>query len=342
MRCTGPNGVAGVDAMLDFTHPWLLALLPLAVLPLLRRPADALPFSHVRWLPDDRAGRVVKLLWHACAMGAIAALVIGLAGPGSPNLQRRVTGTGGEILILMDRSASMDAELGRGIAHPLNTEGAESKKQVAAGALATFVARRPNDSFAFMLFGLQPMLAVPFTRDHAIVDAAMQATQIGRGMPDTRLDAGLVAAAQLFSRRARVGGRAIVLVSDGGARLDSAVRERIRDALAQDNVAMYFVYLRSGVYSPDLSDAAAQLDSSAEADLHRFFQGLSTPYHLFQAKDAAQMAQAMDEIDRRENQRSVMIERLPRQDRSTACFIAALVCCIALIGLGSVQKRSWA
>jgi len=328
--------------MLDFTNPWMLALLPLAALPLLRRPADSLPFSYVAWLPYDRVGRVVGMLWQVLAIGAIAAVVVGLAGPGSPNLQRRVSGTGGEILILMDRSASMDAELGRGLAKPLDATGSESKKQVAARALATFVAQRPNDSFAFMLFGLQPMLAVPFTRDHAIVDAAMQATQIGRGMPDTRLDAGLEAAVQLFDRRARVGGRAIVLVSDGGARLDSAVRERIRDALAQDGVAMYFVYLRSGVYSPDLSDAAARLDNSAEADLHRFFQSLPTPYHLFQAKDAAQMAQAMNEIGRRENRQSVIVERLPRQDRSRACFAVALVCCTALLGLGSVQKRSWA
>jgi len=326
--------------MLDFANPWMLVLLPLAALPLLRRRADSLPFSYVAWLPHDRIGRFVSMLWRALAVCAIAAVVIGLAGPGSANLQRRVAGTGSEILILMDRSASMDAELGRGLAK-LSVEG-ESKKQVASRALATFVARRPSDSFAFMLFGLQPMLAVPFTRDHAIVDAAMQATMVGRGMPDTRLDAGLSYAVRLFDGRPRTGGRALVLVSDGGARLDAAARERIAAALAQDGVALYFVYLRSGVYSPDLSDAAAALDQSAEAELHRFFQSLRTPYHLFQAKDAEQMAAAMDEIGRRENQRSIWVERLPRQDRSTWCFAAALICCAALIGIGSVQKRSWA
>ncbi|CAB3765155.1 hypothetical protein LMG29542_05062 [Paraburkholderia humisilvae] len=329
--------------MLDFANSWVLALLPLAALPLSRRRIDSLPFPCVAWLPRDPIGRFVSVLWRVAAMLAIAAIVVGLAGPGRSNLQRQVMGAGGEILILMDRSASMDAELGRGLARlPNGIAGGESKKQVASRALATFVARRPNDSFAFVLFGLQPMLAVPFTRDHAIVDAAMEATSVGRGMPDTRLDAGLSYAVRLFDGRPHTGGRAIVLVSDGGARLDAMARERISAALAQDSVALYFVYLRSGVYSPDLTDIAPQFNHSAEAELHRFFQSLRTPYHLYQANDAEHMAAAMSEIGRRENQQSVLIERLPRQDRSTVCFVAALVCCAALICISSVQKRSWA
>ena len=120
-------------------------------------------------------------LRKSLAMLAIASIVVGLSGPGNSNLERRVTGTGGEIMILMDRSASMDAELGRGLAKFSNTPSTgESKRQVASRALATFVAHRPNDSIAFVLFGLQPMLAVPFTRDHDIVDAAMEATKVGR------------------------------------------------------------------------------------------------------------------------------------------------------------------
>jgi mxaC protein len=327
--------------MLDFTYPWVLALLPLAMLPLSRRHVETLPFSYAAWLPHDRIGRFVSLLWRIIAMLAIASIIVGLAGPGSSNLQRQVTGTGGEILILMDRSASMDAELGRGLGKLSAWSGGESKKQVAARALATFVAHRPNDSFGFVLFGLQPMLAVPFTRDHAIVDAAMAATRVGRGMPDTRLAAGLSYAVRLFDGRPHTGGRAIVLVSDGGARLDSVSREQFSAALAQDNVALYFVYLRSGIFSPDLTNINPRFEHSAEAELHRFFQSLRTPYHLYQAQDAEQMATAMAEIGRRENQQSVFVERLPRQDRSGACFIAGLVCCVALILMSSVQKRSW-
>src|ERR1700761_1204526 len=138
--------------MPDFVYPWVLALLPLAALPLLRRHFESLPFSCVAWLPRDRVGRFVSMVWRALAMLAIASIVVGLSGPGISNLERRVTGTGGEIMILMDRSASMDAELGRGLAKFPNTlSTGESKRQVASHALATFVAHRPNDSFAFVL-----------------------------------------------------------------------------------------------------------------------------------------------------------------------------------------------
>src|SRR5579859_2471318 len=52
-----------MSAGLDFTQPWVLVLLPLAVLPLLRRRRDTLMFSHLGWLPADRAGRIVGFLW---------------------------------------------------------------------------------------------------------------------------------------------------------------------------------------------------------------------------------------------------------------------------------------
>ena len=66
----------------DFAHRGLLLLLPLALLPLLRRRRDTLMFSHVRWLPADRVGRIVGFLWRAFAVLAILAAVLALAGPG--------------------------------------------------------------------------------------------------------------------------------------------------------------------------------------------------------------------------------------------------------------------
>ncbi|HYL17355.1 MAG TPA: VWA domain-containing protein, partial [Burkholderiales bacterium] len=46
----------------DFARPWVLVLLPLALLPLLRRRRDTLAFSYVAWLPVDRAGRALGFL----------------------------------------------------------------------------------------------------------------------------------------------------------------------------------------------------------------------------------------------------------------------------------------
>ena len=72
---------------LNLTHPWVLLLLPLAVLPLLRARSDTLLFSHLPWLPADPAGRIVGWLRTACAVLAIVSIVLGLAGPGRPQTE---------------------------------------------------------------------------------------------------------------------------------------------------------------------------------------------------------------------------------------------------------------
>jgi len=322
---------------IDFAQPWALVLLPLALLPVLRRHGDTLSFSHVAWLPVDRAGRAIGVLWRACAVLTIIAIVVGLASPGRSNLQVLRTGTGAEILILMDRSSSMDDTMGH---QPIDTRGM-SKNEVARHSLTRFVDERPNDRLAFMMFGISPVPVVRFTANHQIIQDAIAGTGIGRGMPDTQLDRGLRAAIGQFDGRRYEARRAIVLVSDGGARLDAQARRDIEDGLARNQIDLYFIYLRSGVYSPDLRATAAN-DTSEEAELHRFFVTLKSPYHLYQAGDADAMAAAMADINRRQKYEVSFVERLPRQDRSAWCYAAALVSCVLLLALHTIQVRSWA
>ena len=322
---------------IDFAQPWALLLLPLALLPLLRRRGDTLSFSHVGWLPVDQLGRAVGLVWRGCAVLTILSIVVGLAGPGRSNLQVLRTGTGAEILILMDRSSSMDDTMGR---QPIDSRGM-SKNEVARRALTRFVDERPNDRLAFMMFGISPVPVVRFTANHRIIQDAIAGTSIGRGMPDTQLDRGLRAAIGQFDGRRYDARRAIVLVSDGGARLDPQARKEIEEGLARNQIDLYFVYLRSGVYSPDLRAIAAN-DASAEAELHRFFVTLKSPYHWYQASDADAMAAAMADINRQQKYQVSFVERLPRQDRSSYCFAAALIFCTLLLVLHVIQVRSWA
>ncbi|MGF6640647.1 hypothetical protein OKW39_007864 [Paraburkholderia sp. MM6662-R1] len=187
---------------LDFALPWMLVLLPLAALPLLRRRSDTLVFSSVAWLPADDLGRAAGWLVRGGAALAIAAIVVGLAGPGRSQLQVLRTGSGAQILILMDRSASMDEPMGsKGVEAPRG----DSKNHVARAALTRFVEQRPNDRLAFMMFGTNPVLAMPFTYNHRAIEAAVAATAIGRGMPDTELDRGMLAAIAQFDGAPVVG-----------------------------------------------------------------------------------------------------------------------------------------
>jgi mxaC protein len=324
---------------LDFAAPWLLLLLPLAVLPLLPRRSDTLVFSSVAWLPVDRVGQWAGLLARGCGVLAIAAIVVGLAGPGRSQQQVMRTGSGAQILILMDRSESMDEPMGSaGVESPRG----EAKNKVARASLTSFVAQRPNDRLAFMMFGTSPVLAMPFTYNHRAIDNAIAATAIGRGTPDTQLDRGMLAAIEQFDGGLSSGRRAIVLVSDGGARLDETVRQRIQAGLLRNRIALYFIYLRSGVYSPDLNAALPAGETSAEAELHRYFLGLKTPYRLFQAGDEKAMMAAVAEINRQQNALTSFVEHLPRQDLSPYCFAIALFCSVVLMALRLFQVRRWA
>ncbi|CAB3643523.1 hypothetical protein LMG22037_00508 [Paraburkholderia phenoliruptrix] len=326
------------DMALDFAHPWLLALLPLALLPLLPRRADTLAFSWLAWLPEDRAGRWVGGIAQGSAVLAMLAIVVGLAGPGRSHREVLRTGSGAQILILMDRSASMD--------EPINSRGVEvsageSKNKVARASLTEFVTERPNDRLALMMFGTSPLLAMPFTYDHRAIDAAIAGTAVGRGMPDTQLDLGLLTAIGEFNDQHSSGRRAIVLVSDGGAKLDARVRQLVEEGLLRNQIALYFIYLRSSIYSPDLNARVPASEPSAESELHRYFLSLKTPYRLFQTGNAKAMRDAMAEINRQQNALTTFVERLPREDLSPYCFAAALAGCVLLLALRLFQVRVW-
>ena len=328
----------------DLLQPGWLLLLPLAALPLLRRRSDTLRFSAVAWLPPDRWGRAAGFLWRALACGAMLAAIVGLAGPGQSGTQVLRTGKGAEVLILMDRSSSMDANL---LPKDVKSGGQfnasmPTKIQVVRGLLSDFVARRPDDRFALMTFSTSPMLVAPFTQDHSTVQAGLQATAIGRGLPDTLMGRALLAAIDQFDGRPYSGSRIVIVVSDGGAQLDESQRQRIASGLSRHRIGLHWIYIRSGPNSPDLTNpVAGTMDSEEEAALHTFFKTLATPYHLYQTDDPEAMASAVAEIDRQQNFPLTYFQQVPRLDYSAACFLAALLCCAGLLVCRALQLQNW-
>lgn len=328
----------------DFLQPLWLLMLPLAVLPLLRRRSDTLRFAAVGWLPADPWGRAAGFLWRGLACGAMAAAVIGLAGPGRSGTQVLRTGKGAEVLILMDRSSSMDANL---LLKDTKSGGQfnasrPTKNQVVRGLLGDFVARRPDDRFALMTFSTSPMLVAPFTQDHATVQSGLKAAGIGRGLPDTLMGRALLAAIDQFDGRPYSGSRIVIVVSDGGAQLDDDQRRRIAAGLSRHRIGLYWIYIRSGPNSPDLTQQTpGTLDSEEETALHAFFKTLATPYRLFQTDDPEAMASAMAEIDRQQNFPLTYYQQVPRLDHSAGCFFAALLCCLGLLACRALQLQSW-
>lgn len=325
---------------MDFTHPAVLLLLPLALLPLRPRASDSLSFPWLAWLPADPRERLWRTLLQGCAVLAILATVLGLAGPGRNGAVIERTGRGAEALILLDRSSSMDE-----VIVPKNKSVAvmsgQSKNQSARELLEKFVTRRPTDRFALMTFSARVMPVATFAERPDAVLAGLAAAGIGRGLPSTDMAAALLAAIKEFSGRPYAGSRIVLLVSDGGAQLDTATRQRIQDGMVQQRIGLYFIYLRGRSNSPDLLHGAAGQEDSAEMALHRFFGSLPTPYHLYQADDAQAMAAALADIDRQQNLPLRYTERTPRRDDSRTCYLLGLLAGLLLWGGRALQLRSW-
>jgi len=331
---------------LDLLHPWLLWLLPLAGLPLLSRQREQLGFSSLAWLPPDRLGQVAAGLWRVAGVLSLLSLIVALAGPGRPEIQVNRTGQGAEILLLMDRSRSMDDRMlptdWRSIDPVIVYQQARSrgpqKIKVARDVLSKFIEQRPHDRFALTFFSANPISVVPFTQHGEVIQAAIAAGAVGRGLSDTDVGRALIAAIGEFDQRVYSGSRIIVLVSDGGAQLDASTRQRIQRGLSRNRIALYWIYLRS-INGPELDKSTDE--GMAEIALHHFFQTLATPYHVYQSEMPEDLSRAIADVGQQQNLPLDYLERVPRQDYSPYCIALSCFCCLLLLLYRYFSLRSW-
>ena len=331
----------------DFVHPWLLVLLPLALVPLWRTGRDALGFSHVSWLPRDRLGQAVGWLWRGCAVLAIACAVFALAGMGRPQSEVVRTGHGAEILVLMDRSRSMDDNMMPAdwrtidpLSRLAHLSRGPQKSRVARELLARFVAQRPDDRFSLMLFSTRPMTVVPFTQRDEAVQAGIDAAAVGRGLSNTDVGRALLAAVGEFEHREYTGSRIILLVSDGGAFLPEPMPNLIRAGLLRDRVSLYWLHLKS-YNSPALDSQEPGSDAAPEVALNRFFKTLSTPYRVYEAEVQEDLAKAVADVGRQQSLPLEFVEQVPRADYSRTFIALAAAACGLLLAGQALILRSW-
>jgi mxaC protein len=342
-------------------QPLWLWLAPLALLPWLVGAGRPLSNTWVTLLPRDVASEALHAALRAAATLAIAALVIGLAGPYRPEYPVERVGRGAEIVLVLDRSRSMDERFA-GNAGPggppagtgnaaveyylrLRHGSAESKGQVARRVLSTFVAQRPEDRFGMIVFSTLPMRVLEFTAKAEVIQAAIAAGNVGRGLSETDIGAALLEALSYFEDRAYTGSRLIMLVSDGGDRLDPDVRERIAFLARKHRVGLTWLYIRTR-NSPGLmqgvDDPPAAADTVPEYFLHRFFQSLGTPYRAYEAENPEALAQAVAEVNRLENLPITYTDTIPRRELAPWCWGAALAGVLVLLAARRLELRSWA
>ncbi|HEX7043492.1 MAG TPA: vWA domain-containing protein [Burkholderiales bacterium] len=330
---------------LAFEHGWVLLLLPLAVLPLLPRGARALDCSSAALLPRDRLSRAVGWAVRFAAVCAVTAAVGAAAGPYLAEQSIERLGQGAEMVIVFDRSASMDQPFFvAGTYHPLEAAQNEPKAAVARRLLQSFVAERREDRFALILFSAFPIQVLDFTQRYEVIEAAIAASGLGRGLGETDIGRALLAGAALFAERPYSASRVVLLVSDGGAHLDPQTRARIRELFRRERIALYWIYLRSHGSPGLLADRELPEDlvaSVPEHFLHAFFRDLPTPYRAYEAENPQAVRRAIADIARIERFPIRYREVLPRRDLTPPLYAAALGATLLLVLAAGVEVRAW-
>lgn len=328
---------------LALLEPAWLVLAPLAALPLLRRAPDTVGFSWLGLVPRDLLSTLLGWALRLLAAAVILAILLGLAGLHRPGVPVERVGRGAEIVVLLDRSRSMDDLLiPRGGQLTLASRG-ESKGALARRLLAEFAAQRPADLLAMVLFSASPIPVLPFTQRQEMIQAAIAAGGVGRGLSDTDIGRGLVSAAALFDQRPYTGSRLVLLVSDGGAQLDPDARERIATQLKRNRIALYWIYIRS-VNGPGLEPAAGESEAAAytpERSLHRYFESIGTPYRAYTAQDPEALAHAIADVARLENLPIHYVELLPQRDLASACYALAAAGAVLSLAVALLRVRGW-
>lgn len=322
---------------LDVDHPALLWLLVAALLPLAALPLRGALLPAAALVPRDTLSGALSVGIRLAGALAIAALVLGLAGLNLKARQVERIGSGANLMLLIDRSASMDNTF----ADRAPGAGEESKSAAAKRLLTEFLGRRPRDRIGIAAFSTSPIPVLPLTDHHDAVAAAVAA--IDRpGLALTDVGRGLALALDSFDAAASAGSRAVLLVSDGAAVIDPRVQAALRDSLKRSPARLYWLFLRTvgspGIFDRPRTPGEDTPQAMPERHLNLFLASLGVPYRAFEAGSPEAVADAIAEIDRQESQPITYLERIPRRDLARLCYTLAAAACALLVAARLAER----
>jgi len=326
-----------------FSHPWLLWLLPLAILPLLLQRTHAKHYSWVDMLPADPLSDLISLLLKVFAVLTLVFIITGLAAPHTKEQKIERIGVGAQIALVLDRSASMDDPFSGGSTGAGNSTVGETKSVAAARLITDFVKSRQQDMFGMITFSNSAMYVLPLSENKKAIIAAVQATG-GNALFQTNIGSGLTSGAGLFDKIPDSGSRALILLSDGAGRMDANTQQKIKDWFDRLHISLYWIVLRQpgGLSIFDTKyvrpeDAALP----AEVELNDFFKTLKSPFKAYEAEDPKSLQLAMNDINNREKKPIKYLEKIPGRDYSDFCFVIAALMISLLLGVKYLEVKTW-
>jgi len=319
---------------LQWTSPMMLILLPLLLLPWFTHNQDK-TVAWTSFVPVDSLSNVIGMGLKLLASAVIASLVITLAGPYMPEQKVERVGSGAEVVILVDRSRSMDdpfSTRGKALAVNRTVGKGDSKRRIAKKYLMEFVNKRPDDRFGFVLFSDKSLDLLPLSYNKESIRQTINASALGKGLSETNIAKAMITAAEMYSQEDYRGSRTVLLVSDGGQEFSEENKQKIAEMYKRENLTLYWVYMRSTTgLSLQEEGEGDSWKNTPEKRLHSFFKGLGVPYKVFEIESVKSFSEAIDTIDKQESQTLIVDEIIPREIKTAPFFILAMITMMLLV-----------
>ena len=329
-----------------FNTYWVLFLLPLALLPLILEREHSRQYSWVDLLPHDPLSDLIGILLKVLSVLALLFIIIGIAGPHTAAQQVQRLGEGAQLVLTIDRSASMDDPFSGSVASASSTSNAhagETKSAAARRLITDFVNQRKNDMFGMVTFSNQAMYVMPLNQSKESILAAIDAAG-GPGLFQTNIGSGLTTALGMFEKTPDSGSRAIILLSDGAGRMGAIAQQKIRDWLDRVHVTLYWIVLRQpggvSIFDEDYKPQENQ-PLPPEIELHQYFKTLRSGYQPYEAEDPQSLAMAIEDINRKEKKPIHYLEEIPGNAYATHCFALAAAMVALLLSIKFLEVKSW-
>jgi Ca-activated chloride channel family protein len=140
-----------------------------------------------------------------------------------------------DLMLLVDLSGSMDTQ---DFADPQGRRA--TRLDAVKAVLGEFIERRKSDRLGLIVFGSEPYLQAPFTRDHRVVRALLSETRTGLAGVQTAIGDGIGLALKHFeSSKARQ--RVAVLLTDGNDTSSKVPPKRASEIAGRRGVTIYTI-----------------------------------------------------------------------------------------------------
>ena len=324
---------------MNFVNSWALLFLPLSLIPLLIRQKNSNSYTWNEMFPADPLSKVIGFLLKILGALIIIFIIITISEPFANQSTVIKVGKGAQIGLVLDRSASMDDPFSGGDS---DKKAGETKSAAASRLIVDFFNSRTNDMVGVITFSNSSMFVLPLTQNKEAIKAAVNATA-GNSLFQTNIGAGLTTSAELFTNVEDSGSRAVILLSDGGGRIDEKTQQSIKDWFYQYQIALYWIVIRQPGGISIFDEKFVARDESQpppQIELFDYFNTFKSPFQAYEAEDPKSLEKAIKDINLKEKKSITYKEQIPGKQYSTFSLIIALLLTLTLLILKALEVKS--